>query len=123
MQFLMLFNPDFSQFDPTQVARALRSCPEFKNLRIGTPVGTLIECEYNLFEESTTVRLSPNAERISLTGMSNASLGAALLIQKCLQIPLRIVNDAGTFDLTFSDIETVEELEAAMENARTTPSP
>src|SRR5689334_22870957 len=119
MQFLMLFNPDFSQFDPTQVAHALRSCPEFKNTRIDTPVGTLIECEYNLSDESTTVRLSPNAERISLTGVSNASLSAALLIQKCLKIPLRVVNDANTFDLTFADIETVQELEAAMDNART----
>jgi len=30
-----------------------------------------------------------------------------------------IVDDGNSFDLTFSNISTVEELEAAMENART----
>src|SRR4051812_21871917 len=119
MQFLMLFNPDFSPFEPRVVARALRSCPEFKNTRIGTPIGTLIECEYNESDEWTIIRLSENAERISLTGVSNASLRAALLIQKSLGIPLRMVNDDNTFDLTFSDIETLEDLESAMNNART----
>ena len=48
-----------------------------------------------------------------------AALRAALLIQKSLRIPLRMIDDDNSFDLTFSGISTVEELEAAMENART----
>jgi hypothetical protein len=42
-----------------------------------------------------------------------------LIVQKALGIPLRLFYSSYTFDLTFSGISTVEELEAAMDNART----
>ncbi len=119
MQSLLLINPDFSPFNPKVVERAFDACPEFKNMRTKTPVGTLVECKYVEPDDWTTIRLSADAERISLTGTSGAALQAALLIQKSLGIPLRVFDDIYTFDLTFSDISTVEELEAAMENART----
>ncbi len=118
MQKLLMFNPDFSPFDPKAVEQAFRSCA-FTDLRFDEPGGALIECNYTEPDDWTTIRLSGNAARISMYHTWGAALRAALLIQKSLGRPLRIMNDCCTFDLTFSDISTVEELEAAMENART----
>ena len=119
MQKLLLFNPDFRPFEPAVVERALRSRAEFTHLRLDEPCGALIECEYIEPNDRTIVRLSADASTISMYHTWGAALRAALLIQKSLDIPLRMVNDDYTFDLTFADIATVEELEAAMNNART----
>jgi hypothetical protein len=119
MQFLLLFNPDDSLFDVSSVERALRTCPQFTEFRLDDPFGSLIECHYKEPEDWTTIRLNGNRRSIFVNDTSDAALSAVLLIQKALGRPLRVVNDDYTFDLTFSDITTVEELEAAMENAST----
>ena len=118
MQKLHIFNPDFQPFDSEVVERAFRSCPEFTNLRFEEPGGAL-ECEYIEPDDWTIIRLSGDASTISTSNTGAAALRSALLIQKSLEVPLRMVNDDYSFDLTFSDISTVEELEAAMDNART----
>jgi hypothetical protein len=119
MQFLLLFNPDFRPFEPKVVERAFRTCAEFTDLRLDEPCGALIECEYIEPTDRTIIRLSGDASSISVDHTWGAALRASLLIQKSLGIPLRMFNDDNTFDLTFSDISTVEELETAMDNART----
>lgn len=119
MQWLLLLNPDDSLFDFPSVERALRSCPGFTDFRLDDPFGSLIECQYEEPDSWTTIRLRGNRSVISLTSTWGAALKAVLLIQKSLGRPLRLINDDYTFDLTFSDIDTVEELEAAMERAGT----
>jgi hypothetical protein len=119
MQSLLLFNPDLSAFDPTAVESAFLSRPEFQDVRFEETGGALIECQYFEPDDWTIIRLSGDAATISTSNTGYAALRAALLIQRSLGIPLRMVNDDNTFDLTFSNITTVEELEAAMEDART----
>ena len=101
------------------VERAFRSRPEFTDVRFEEPGGALIECQYLEPDDWTIIRLSGDAATISTSNTGNAALRAALLIQRSLGIPLRMVNDDYSFDLTFSDISTTEELEAAIDNART----
>jgi hypothetical protein len=119
MQFLMLFNPDFRPFEPKAVERAFRSCNQFTHFRMDDPHDSLIECQYKEHDDWTTIRLSGDANCISVNNTWGAALRAMLLIQQALGVPLRMVDDVNSFDLTFADISTVEELEAAMENART----
>ena len=118
MQSLLLFKPDLSPFDPMAVERAFRSCG-FTDIRVDKPVGALIECEYIERDYPTIIRLSKDASTISISNTGDAALRAVLLIQKALGVPLRMVDSVYSFDLVFSNIATVEELEAAMENART----
>lgn len=120
MQFLLLLNPDDSLFDAASVKRALRSCPQFTDIRLNVPCGSLIECMYNEPDDCAIIALSKDRETIDVSNTQGAALRAVLLIQKALGRPLRMLNDDYTFDLTFSDIATVEELEAAMEKASTT---
>ena len=117
MQKLLIFNPDFSPFNPDLVERAFRSIPEFTNLRFEESGGALIECKYNEIDDWTIIRLNGEADTISLYHTSGAALRATLMIQKAIGRPLRVVNDTYSFDLTFADIATVEELEAAMDNS------
>lgn len=119
MQFLLLLNPDDSLFDFPSVERALRSCPQFTDFRLDDRIGSLIECRYEEPDDWTTISLSDDRKAIFVDHASGAALRAVLLIQKALGQPLRILDDDYTYDLTFSDIATAEELEAAMEKAST----
>jgi hypothetical protein len=119
MQSLLLSNPDDSLFDVASVERAFRSCPQFTDVRLDDPCGSPIECKYEESDSRTTIRLSQDREAIYVDHTWGAALSAVLLIQKALGRPLRVYNDDYTFDLAFSDIATVEELEAAMEKAST----
>jgi hypothetical protein len=120
MQFLLLFKADGSLFDRSELERVFRSNTHFRDVRFDTPVGDLIECEYVDADDSTLIHLGKDRESVFLNHTWGAALRAVLAIQQSLGIPMRLFNDDYTFDLTFSDISTVEELEAAMENARTT---
>jgi len=119
MQFLLLLNPDDSLFDVASVERALRSCPQFTDVRLNDPFGSHIECQYKEPDDWTTIRLSESRSTIVINDTWGVALRAVLLIQKALGRPLRVFNDDYTFDLTVSDIATVEELEAAMDKAKT----
>lgn len=119
MQFLLLFRADSTLFDPSEVERVFRSHSSFLDLRLNTPVGDLIECEFIEANDRTLICLDQDRQAISLSKAGGAALNAVLIIQQALGVPMRVYNDSYTFDLTFSDISTVEELEAAMDNART----
>jgi hypothetical protein len=119
MQFLLLYKADSSLFDRSEVEHVFRSDPRFKDLRFDTPGGDLIECEYVETDDRTIVNLDNDRQAIFLSHTWGAALRAVLVIHKSLGIPLRLINDDYTFDLTFSDISTVEELETAMDHART----
>ena len=66
MQFLMLFNPDFSPFDRQVVERAFRSCDQFTDFRLDDPLDSPIECQYREPDDWTTIRLSKDASSISI---------------------------------------------------------
>jgi hypothetical protein len=119
MQFLLLYKADSSLFDQSEVEQVFRSNPNFKNLQFNTPGGDLIACRYVERDDWTLINLDHDRQSIFFSDTRGAALRAVLLIQKSLGIPLRMVNDDYSFDLTFSDISTVEELETAMGNART----
>lgn len=119
MQSLLLINPDASQFNVADVERAFRFYPQFSHVRLDDPCGSPVECRYEEPGSRTTIRLSADRKAIFIDHTWGAALTAVLLIQKALGRPLRVFNDDYTFDLTFSDIATVEELEAAMEKAST----
>ena len=119
MQFLLLYKANGSLFDRSEMEQVFRSDAHFKDLRFDTPGGDLIECEYVGPDDWTLIHLDKDRQSIFLSHTWGAALRAVLVIQKALAIPMRVFNDNYTFDLTFSGIATVEELEAAMEDART----
>jgi hypothetical protein len=119
MQSLLLVKADSSSFEPSEVEQVFRADSRFKDQRVNTPTGELTECDYVEPNDRAIIYLSDDQESISFSNTGAAALRAVLIIQKALGIPLRLFDSGYTFDLTFSGISTVEELEAAIDNART----
>jgi len=119
MQSLLLVKADSSSFEPSEVEQVFRSDSRFRDLRVNTSSGDVIACKFVDSENWTLISLGTERECISVSYTGRAALQAALAIQRGLSYPLRAFDSSYTFDLTFFDISTVEELEAAIENART----
>jgi hypothetical protein len=119
MQSLLLLKADDGSFEPSEVEHVFRSDSRFKDLRISAPHEGLTECTCVERNDRAIIYLSDDRGWLSLSNTGRAALQAVLIIQKALGIPLRVIDSNYTFDLTFSDISTVEELEAAMDNAPT----
>ncbi len=119
MQFLLLFKADASSFDPSELELIFRSDPHFQDIRLNAPSGEPIDCVYRELDDWTLIHLDKDRDSIYFNSTQGAALSAVLTIQHALGVQMRVYNDSYTFDLTFSNIETVEELEAAMDNART----
>ncbi|HEY2895008.1 MAG TPA: hypothetical protein VGJ16_12365 [Pirellulales bacterium] len=119
MQSLLLLKPDSNRFESLEVEQVFRSDSRFRHLRINSSSGELTECDFVEADDWAIVRLSKDREWISISNSGRAALQAVLIIQKALGVPLHAFDSSYTFDLTFSGISSVEELEAAMDNART----
>jgi hypothetical protein len=119
MQFLLLFKADSSLFDQSEIEQIFRSNSNFRDLRVNDSGGDLVACRYVESDDWALIDLGEDRQSICFSNTGHAALRAVLLIQQALGVPMRVYNDTYTFDLTFSDISTVEELEAAMDNART----
>src|SRR3954454_18997111 len=119
MQSLLLVKPDFSSFEPSEVEQLFHSDHHFRDPRVDSSSGELSECDYVEGGNSTTIYLSDDRECLSIDDTGEAALKALLIVQKALGLPVRAFDSSYTFDLTFSDISSVEELEVAIDSART----
>jgi hypothetical protein len=118
MHNIMLFNPDFQPFELAAIQRVFQSENGFRDVRFNEPGGAVIEADYVEPDASTIVRLSGDRRRISLSGTSDATLRAALILQRNLDMPLRIIDTAYSFDLILRDYPSIEQLRTAIANAQ-----
>jgi hypothetical protein len=118
MENILLFDLDDRPFETETIDRIFRSEPGFRNVRFDEPGGAVIEAEYVEPDDWTFVRLDGDRDTISLTGTSDAALRAALILQRNLPMPLRMVDTSYSFDVILRDFQTFEELRAAIVNAQ-----
>ena len=116
----LLLRADEKEFNPKTIEHVFRTEAGFGNVRFHEPGGAAIECRYTDPEsgDSILVRLSGRLTAISLADTSDIALRAAVLLQARLQIPLRMVDTDYTYDLNLSDHATLDELNAAIDEAR-----
>jgi hypothetical protein len=119
MQSILLLNPDDRPFEMAAIRHVFESEPGFQDIRYDEPGGALIEADYIEFEDSTIVGLSRSRQSIWLSGTTDAALRAALVLQKRLGTPLRLIDSDYSLDLLLEGVSNVEQLRAAFENART----
>jgi hypothetical protein len=119
MHNILLFNPDFRPFEFVVIKRIVQSATGFRDVRLNEPGGDVLEAQYAEPDDWTFVGLSGDRETISLSGTSDAALRAALILQQNIGTPLSMVDTEYSFDLTFYDLSNVEQLRAAIEQART----
>lgn len=114
MSKLLLFIGENVKFDQREIVKILSEMPEVINLRQGNFIGASVECEYTHGDQSTIVRLSSDGETVTAEGLGDDSLKFALEFQRRLTIPLRAIDMEYSFDLSLSDISTVDEFRKRM---------
>ena len=119
MQSLLLFSTDKRPFTVEALQGIFKLVNGFGEIRYNTPVGTPIEADYVDGDDFTMVELSPERDTISISGITDAALGAALIVQQHLGVPLRIIDLDYSFDLSLEEFASIEELRHAIEDAQT----
>lgn len=117
MDNLLLFRDDDTSISPEAFETLLQTAQGFSEIRRHTPAGTLVEAQYTLGDDFTTVRLNSTGKAISISSTSSAALEAAIVIQRGLPFPLRIINMSYSFDLNLQDYENLADLAAAIDAA------
>lgn len=115
MQSLLLFSDDMRLFTVESLQDIFRSVKGFGDIRYNTSIGIPIEADYAEGDDFTMVDLSPERNAISISGMTDAALSVALIVQRQLGIPLRIIDLDYSFDLPLQDFATLEQLRAAID--------
>ena len=118
MHSLLLFDLDGREIPVDALQRIFQSVTGFQRVRHNTPTGTPIEADYIDGQDFTTVGLDTKRETISIRGTSGAALSAAWILQRNLDVPLRMVDTDYSFDLILRDFSNIDELRAAIENAQ-----
>ena len=118
MASLLLLNTDDRRFEMADIERVFQSNSGFRDVRFNEPGGAVIEADYVEPEDWTIVGLNGSQKSISLSGTTDAAFRAALILQRSLGIPLRIIDSEYSFDLVFSNVANEEELQTAIDKAR-----
>jgi hypothetical protein len=118
MHSLLLFDVNDREIPVDALQRIFQSITGFQRVRHNTPTGTPIEADYIDGQDFTTVGLDSKRETISIRGTSGAALSAAWILQRYLDIPLRMVDTEYSFDLILSNFSNIEELRTAIDNAQ-----
>lgn len=111
--FLLLYIREGQQFDVEALHSALAANEETTVLS-DHKVGCL-SYEYRTARSAAIIR--PEGESVMIDGMNEASLAAALTVQRILCRDIRVVDDANTFDLNLSGFHSAEELYETMARA------
>ena len=119
MHSILLLSPDDRPFDASAIEQVFRAESGFCDVRLNEPGGAAVESDYDYRGFHTIARLSRDLQRISLSGTSDATLHAALFLQRSLGTPLRMFDTEYSFDLVLEGLPDVEALRCAIENART----
>jgi hypothetical protein len=77
----------------------------------------LLECDYRIDLDFTTVRILPACKSIGLDGEGDASLEAALSIQMHYPERFHLIDDVYSFDIMIDQFESIEDLRKAIIDA------
>lgn len=117
MNNLVLLDPNGEPFSVVQIREVLQSIDGTRELREGKFIGAVMDCEYDFGEASTIIRLGEDLKTIELTGVNDASLSAALEVQRRLGRPLQIFDLAYSFDSVIEGSETLADLRKLVEDS------
>lgn len=110
MKMLLLFIGESEKFDAKKVESIFAQIPNMENFKKDNLIGVIIECEFAYHNDFTLIRLTEDLETITLSGDGDASLKAALEIQKYYDKSLRLIDSNYSFDLVLEKIISVDEL-------------
>lgn len=110
MSKLLIYLGENKTFDINQVVEQISSILGVSNLKIGDFVGAILECEYSLNGSSTIVRMSKDAETLTIEGVGDEAIDFALKIQKLLPYPLFMMDMEYNFNIRLLDYNSLDEI-------------
>lgn len=118
MHHILLFNVDHTPYEFSELEETFRAQPTFTEVAYDDRAGSILQATFNDDESSTRIRLNELKDTISITGMTDTSLRAALTIQRSLGRPLQIIDTAYSFDLLLDGTMDLEQLNQAIADAQ-----
>ncbi len=118
MDFLLLFVGEGKRLDRAMVKRALVNLPGVRGVEDREGEGWTLQARFDDAGDSTIIRLVQDEESISISGIGDASLRAAVEIQSRLAADLRVVDSDYSFELPLRGVENVADLRKRIANAR-----
>lgn len=118
MAFLLIFRKDQAAFIKPEVFNALALIGCHNLLRNGTE-GAAITGEFQFGHDTVLIELKSDLETFAVSDSGPASFEFAVRLQSRLNAPLRIVDEAYSFDLELMRFSTAEQLERAIQAVST----
>ena len=114
MSKLLIYIGENQKFDVPTTIDAITSIAGVSNTREGKFIGASFECEYTLQGLTTIVRISEDAETVTIEGFGDESLDFALKLQSLLSVPLSVIDMEYSFNLKLPNYKAVSELKSAI---------
>lgn len=114
MSKLLIYIGENKKFDVDATINAITSISGVSKARKGNFIGAIFECEYTYAGLNTIIRISPEAEMVTVEGLGDDSLSFALELQWALSVDLSAIDMNYNFDVALRDFESVEELRHAI---------
>lgn len=114
MNKLLIYIGENEKFDIETTIGVITSMKGILNPRRGNFIGAMFECKYVVADKITIIRLSPEAETVTVEGLGDESLDFALKLQKNFPISLKAVDLDYNFNVSIRDLCSVEEFRKAI---------
>jgi hypothetical protein len=114
MSKLLIYIGENQKFDVPNTINAITSIAGVSNTRKGKFIGAIFECEYTLQGLTTIVRISDDAETVTIEGLGDESLDFALKLQSVLPVTLSAIDMEYSFNVKLSNYKAVSELKSAI---------
>jgi hypothetical protein len=111
-RFLIYIGED-QKFDVEDTVSAISAIPGVSNPRMGDFLGGVFECEYEDMGIRTTVRISSNAQTVTVEGLGDEAIKFILELQSRLRVELHVIDMEYSFDFSVREFSTVEEFKRA----------
>jgi hypothetical protein len=113
MSKLLIYIGEGQKFDVKAVVSAISTIPGVSNIREGVFIGAIFECEYEAFGRRTIVRISSDAETVTVEDLGDESIKFTLELQSRLNVDLHVIDMDYSFNLPVKPLSTIEEFKRA----------
>jgi hypothetical protein len=113
MSKLLVYIGEGQKFDVEDTVSAISAIPGAANPRRGKFIGAVFECEYEDMGISTIVRISSDAETVTVEGLGDEAIKFMLELQSRLRIELHVIDMEYSFDFSVREFSAVEEFKRA----------
>jgi len=114
MSKLLIYIGEKQVFDIERTVHTILSIDGVSKAKRGQFIGAIFECEYTFEGATTVVRISDDAETITVEGLGHDATDFAVKLQQRLEIPLKVIDMDYSFDLRLSNFASGEELSRAI---------